>query len=125
MGCASGDGTHAGEKYVVNTQRTLFYKLGPAQSTGPDFALYKGQQLTMQHRQFGFSQVMTEDGQSGYVATEDLAAAPPEPKPERALQGPREERQRRRERAATREEQSQVPAPELPQSAPAGGGFRY
>ena len=27
------------QSYIVNSQRTLFYSYGPAQATGPDFAL--------------------------------------------------------------------------------------
>jgi hypothetical protein len=33
----------------------------------------------MLKREFGFSQVMLANGQTGYVATEDLKLAPPEP----------------------------------------------
>src|SRR5207302_10998678 len=63
----SAKNPHAGERYAVNTSRTQFYKYGPAQATGPDFALYKGQQVTMLRRAFGYSQVTTDDGQAGYV----------------------------------------------------------
>ncbi|MEI7776883.1 MAG: hypothetical protein WCK17_19165, partial [Verrucomicrobiota bacterium] len=34
----------------------------------------------MLRKEFGYSRVMTESGQTGYVATEDIVPAPPEPK---------------------------------------------
>ena len=124
----SGPGSHAGENYVVNSQRTSFFKYGPAQASGPDFALTKGQRLTMLSRQFGYSHVAMDSGQSGYVATEDLAPAPPESNPSPSpTPAPNlntsAERPERRERAPTREEEAQVPLPDLPQgrSSPAPG----
>lgn len=134
--CTSG--THSGERYAVNSQRTLFYKYGPAQATGPDLALYKGQQITMQSRAFGYSRVMTDDGQSGYVATEDLIPAPPppEPSPTPALASARNNSNRTRSnssgqshgRRPTHEEESQVPEPDLPKLKlipPPELNFRY
>ncbi|MEA3188495.1 MAG: hypothetical protein QOD99_2325 [Chthoniobacter sp.] len=103
-------GGHAGEKYVVNSQRTLFYRFGPAQSNGPDFALYKGQRLTMLSQQFGYSHITTEDGQLGYVSTEDIAPAPPEPTPSPTPARRKSEPANR----ATIEEQKLVPLPPLP-----------
>ena len=66
-----------GKHYVVNTQRTLFYKYGPAQATAEDIALYKGQRVTMLSRQFGYSHVAAGGWQDGYISTEDLVTAPP------------------------------------------------
>ncbi|SRR5581483_1644217 len=124
-GCAnSGAGVHAGEKYVVNKAQTLFYKYGPAQPAGPDFTLAKGRQVTMLSRQFGYSSVALEDGQSGYVPTDDLAPAPPEERPTPSPET--KHTARRRERAPTREEESQVPLPELPQTKSGSNPpFRY
>lgn len=127
-GCASGSaGAHVGEKFAVNTQRTLFFKFGPAQTTGPDFALYKGQRVTMLSYQFGYSHVATDDGQSGYVSTDDITAAPPDPKAPATSATTRGGRPVRRERAPTREEQARVPLPDLPDRKPHPGspGFRY
>lgn len=119
---------------MVNAQRTQFYRYGPAQGTGPDAVLYKGQKLTMLSYQFGYCHVATDDGQSGYVATEDVIAAPPEPKP---LPAPapafskKNTAQNRRSKSAgrrpTREEEARVPLPELPETKPPPGapGFRY
>jgi hypothetical protein len=130
-------GTHSGERYAVNSQRTLFYKYGPAQATGPDLALYKGQQVTMQSRAFGYSHITTDDGQSGYVATEDLIPAPPPPEPLptptlASTHGSSNRRSRNSEqthgRRPSREEESQVPAPDLPKlklTPPPELNFRY
>ena len=81
-GCASvGPGVHAGDPYMVNTQRTLFYSYGPAQASGPDFALDHGARVTMLSYDYGYSHVaVVGTGQSGYVATEDLIPALPLPK---------------------------------------------
>ena len=140
FGCGSaGAGAHAGERYAVNTQRTLFYKYGPAQSTGPDFALYKGQTVTMLSRAFGYSHVATVEGQSGYVATEDLVLAPPEqqlaPTSQAGSRGGEGATKRGKTsgssasggRRPTRSEEATVPPPELPQSKPSTHtpGFRY
>jgi len=66
---------------MVTTKNAEFYKYGPAQAFGADFKLTQGQKLTMLERQYGYSRVMLDDGTSGYVATEELKQAPPEPPP--------------------------------------------
>jgi hypothetical protein len=65
--------------YVVKAQSTAFYKFGPAQQGGPDLSLKKGAQVVMVERSFGYSRVTDEDGDAGYVATEDIAPAPEQP----------------------------------------------
>jgi uncharacterized protein YgiM (DUF1202 family) len=67
-----------GSVYVANT-RAPFYKYGPAQSFGADFSLLQGQRVTMNERSFGYSRVTTAEGITGYVATDQLTLAPPEP----------------------------------------------
>jgi hypothetical protein len=64
--------------YVVSVPKCAFYKYGPAQSFGPDLQLAQGRQLTVLQRSFGFSHVMTDDGTTGYVATDEIKPAPPE-----------------------------------------------
>lgn len=78
----------AGGAYVVTASKANFFKYGPAQGAGPDFNLLKGQRVTMVKREFGFSKVQTAEGETGYVATEELAVAPPEVAPAVALPGP-------------------------------------
>ena len=79
----------AGSSFVVSTQRAQFYKYGPAQSFGADFVLPKGQRVIMLQRSFGFSKVMTEDGTSGWIASEELAPAPPLPRKSSLMAGRR------------------------------------
>jgi len=66
---------------MVGVKKSPFYKYGPAQAFGPDFALPQGQRLTLIDQSFGFSRVMTDDGISGFMPTEDLVPATPEPAP--------------------------------------------
>ena len=68
--------------YTVRVATPIF-RYGPAQSFGPDFSLQAGQHVIMLSKEFGYSRIMTDDGQSGYVATEDLVVStpPPPPKP--------------------------------------------
>ena len=90
-----------GSRFQVSTQSAQFFKYGPAQSFGADFVLPKGQRVIMLERSFGFSRVMTEDGIAGWIASEDISPAPPEPRrtattgrrsssgPERMYSGPK------------------------------------
>jgi hypothetical protein len=92
-----------GSRFLVSAQSAQFYKYGPAQSFGADFVLPKGQRVIMLDRSFGFSRVMTEDGITGWVASEELSPAPPEPRrsvatasrrgggPDRMYSGPRKQ----------------------------------
>jgi len=75
-GCSSGGG--APGRYVVTSAKSPFYKYGPAQTFGPDFALDRGQKVTVVQSSFGFAKVTTDDGTSGYMPTDDLAPAPAE-----------------------------------------------
>ena len=93
-----------GSRFLVSAHSAQFYKYGPAQSFGADFVLPKGQRLIMLDRSFGFSRVMTDDGITGWVASEELSPAPPEPRrsvvtasrrggtaPDRMYSGPRKQ----------------------------------
>lgn len=75
------DGKPKSGAYVIIAPSSEFYKYGPAQSFGPDISLHRGDEVTLLKRSFGYSHIMLADGMSGYVATEDLAAAPPSMKP--------------------------------------------
>ena len=70
-GCASTDPTGGAGHYEIRTDTPMF-RYGPAQSFGPDFSLKQGTHVVMVRRDFGYSRVMTDEGQTGYVATEDL-----------------------------------------------------
>jgi hypothetical protein len=66
-------------RYAVTSVKAPFYKYGPAQAFGADFALARGQHVTMVERGFGFSRVLTEDGVTGFVSTDDIAPSPEPP----------------------------------------------
>jgi hypothetical protein len=79
-GCATPkEAVLPGSKYIVTAKRTAFYKYGPAQAFGADFQLNKDQRVTILERSFGYSHVTTADNVTGYVASEDLKPAPPDP----------------------------------------------
>jgi len=126
-----GPGSKAGEPYLVNTQRTLFYSYGPAQATGPDFALYHGQRVTMLSHEYGYSHIAVEGtGKSGYVATEDLVPAPPSPHPSPTAAPAGHHRHGGKTgnfRPPTPDEESRIPLPEFPEAKPPPGAppFRY
>jgi hypothetical protein len=133
-GCstATGPGTHAGDAYMVKSQRTAFYSFGPAQPSGPDFALNHGARVTMLSYDYGYSHVAVEGTrQSGYVATDDLTPAPPLPAPSPsallALSRARHRHGGDESQLPTPEEESQIPLPEFPESKPPPGApaFRY
>lgn len=64
-------------KMVVVLESTPFYRKGPAQGTGPDLSLAKGDEVEVLRKEFGFSFVRIEDGQNGYIANESIKPAPP------------------------------------------------
>ena len=90
-GCSSTPAPRGG-RWVVTAPQAEFFRHGPAQAAklpaelrptftlpndaGPDFQLPRGAVVTMLRREFGFSRVATEDGQTGYVANEQLKPAP-------------------------------------------------
>jgi hypothetical protein len=117
----------------VNAQRTLFYSFGPAQATGPDFALSYGQRLTMLSYEYGYSHVAIQaTGQTGYVPTEDVAPAPSPAQPGPAASPAPSAHHRHgastgSNRPPTPAEQSQIPLPDFPETQPPPGTppFRY
>lgn len=71
-----------GERYASITRAGApFYQYGPAQPSGPDFYLNRGDLVRQVRRESGFSQVQLESGQTGYVANKYLANAPAPPPP--------------------------------------------
>lgn len=70
-GCNSMDVAANTGHYEVRVETPMF-RYGPAQSFGPDFTLKQGQHVVLMRKDYGYSRVMTDDGQSGYVATEDI-----------------------------------------------------
>lgn len=64
-------------KMVVSVDRTPFFHNGPAQGSGPDLSLIKGDAVEVLRKEIGYSFVRIEDGQNGYVANEALAPVAP------------------------------------------------
>jgi hypothetical protein len=80
-GCSTAPAS-TGTRAMVAVPQTAFYKYGPAQSFGPDFLLTQNAKVTVLKRDWAFTRVLMEDGTAGYIASEDLKAAPPEPPPQ-------------------------------------------
>lgn len=82
-GCSSSNPSASaanGTRYIVTADSTSFFKYGPAQQGGADYILQKGRQVELVERHYGFSRVRTDDGDTGYVPTDDLSPAPEEPR---------------------------------------------
>ena len=78
VGCATQtfDPANAPE-FLVQSDYTPFYSIGPGQERGPDASLQRGERVKMLRREFGFSYVAINDGRAGYIANEEIVAAPP------------------------------------------------
>ena len=76
-GCTSSitQGT-IGDWYAVTAPETPFYRYGPQQGNGPDSQLPKDSIMKIIRPSFGFVKVKLQDGESGYVASEDIGVAP-------------------------------------------------
>jgi len=72
---------------VVVTDYASFYRLGPQQAGGPDRTLRNGERVMLLRKEFGYTRVQLSDDQIGYIANEDLQAAPPEPRRRRGESG--------------------------------------
>jgi hypothetical protein len=73
--------------YNVKADRTRIFLFAPGHTSEGDVILTKGQELVVLRKEYGYSHVMTVDGQKGYVATNDI-----EPKPGRMTAGAGSER---------------------------------
>jgi len=69
----------SGDTQVVRDYAS-FYRLGPQQAGGADRSLRTGERVMLHRKQFGYSRVQLDNGQIGYMANEDIQAAPPEPR---------------------------------------------
>ena len=101
-GCASAikpklSGTTGGW-YSVAANQTPFYRYGPQQGNGPDMQLPRDSIMKVIRPSFGYVKVQLQDGENGYVASEDIRPAaaalvaeklapPPTPTPSFAGQG--------------------------------------
>ena len=71
-------GSNAGQYYVVSAKETEFVHYGPQQANGPDQKLAQGTLVMLLRPAFGYSKVQLSNGVEGYVASQDIHAAPPE-----------------------------------------------
>jgi len=55
-----------------------FYLYGPQQGNGPDRKLPQDTLMMLIRPSFGYSKVQLMNGQQGYVASQDIRAAPPQ-----------------------------------------------
>ena len=101
-GCASAlkpvlSGT-TGSWYSVAADKTPFYRYGPQQGNGADKQLPHDSIMKVIRPSFGYVKVQLQDGEDGYVASEDIRPAaatlvaeklapPPTPAPTYAGQG--------------------------------------
>jgi hypothetical protein len=67
----------SGKAYCVTASSTAFFKYGPQQGIGADKYLSKDTLLTVLRPAFGYYKVQLLNGEEGYVASEDVAVAPP------------------------------------------------
>ena len=61
--------------YAVSADATPFYHYGPQQGNGPDMQLPKDSIMKVIRPSFGYVKVQLQDGQNGYVASEDIRPA--------------------------------------------------
>ncbi|MFL6541625.1 MAG: hypothetical protein ACJ8I9_00525 [Chthoniobacterales bacterium] len=80
-GCSS-TGTHAvsksdGKVYAVTAENADFFRVSPQQGNGPDRTLPRNTLVRLIRPSWGFSKVQVlDDNQQGYIATDDISAAP-------------------------------------------------
>jgi hypothetical protein len=78
-GCASAlkpalSGT-TGSWFSVAANQTPFYHYGPQQGNGPDKQLGRDSIMQVIRPSFGYVKVQLQDGENGYVASEDIHPA--------------------------------------------------
>src|SRR2546421_316177 len=80
--CSTSDSTaptasNSGKYYAVSVKQAEFYFYGPQQANGPDQKLPQDTLVMLIRPSFGYSKVKLMNGQQGYVASQDIRAAPP------------------------------------------------
>jgi len=77
-GQTGATGANNGQYYVVSAKEAEFYHYGPQQANGPDEKLAEGTLVMLIRPAFGYSKVQLSNGLQGYMASQDIHAAPPE-----------------------------------------------
>jgi hypothetical protein len=75
---AAPTASNSGKYYAVSVKRAEFYLYGPQQGNGPDRKLPQDTLVMLIRPSFGYSKVQLMNGQQGYVASQDIRAAPPQ-----------------------------------------------
>ncbi len=80
LGCAAGKKADAtastiGGWYSVTAMQTPFYHYGPQQGNGPDTQLPRDAIMKVIRPSFGYVKVQLQDGERGYVASDDISPA--------------------------------------------------
>jgi hypothetical protein len=75
---AAPTASSSGKYYAVSVKEAEFYRYGPQQGNGPDEKLPQDTLVMLIRPSFGYSKVQLMNGQQGYVASQDIRAAPPE-----------------------------------------------
>lgn len=68
-------GAAKAKRFAVTAESADFYHYGPQQGNGPDKKLDKGTLLTLIRSSFGYCKVKLPDGETGFVAKEDIGTA--------------------------------------------------
>ena len=120
---ASAAASNSGQYYVVSARKAAFFRYGPQQANGPDEKLAQGTLVTVMRPAFGYSKIQLSNGLQGYVATQDIHAAPPEvvqaaTNPNPPVTGATESNRQARFRYNTVDPRFLPPPPPLPEDQP-------
>lgn len=115
--------SNSGQYFMVSARKALFYLYGPQQASSPDGKLPQGTLMTLIRPAFGYSKVQLLTGLQGYVATQDIQAAPPEvvqarTHPNRPLAGTSESNRHSRFHDNIADPRFLPPPPPLPEDQP-------
>ena len=115
--------SNSGQYYVVSAREAKFFHYGPQQATGPDEKLAQGTLVTLIRPEFGYRKIQLSNGLQGYVAGQDIHAAPPEvvqaaTNPNPTVSGTSEPNRNRRSRRNMVDPRFLPPPPALPEDEP-------
>jgi hypothetical protein len=74
---SSATAATSGPWYSVTAAQTPFYHYGPKQGNGPDSQLPRDSIMKVILPSFGYVKVQLQDGENGYVSSEDIGPANP------------------------------------------------
>ena len=118
--------------YSVTAVQTPFYHYGPQQGKGPDSQLPRDSIMKVIRPSFGYVKVQLQDGENGYVASEDIGPANPSVVAEKLAPSPppdpvianQDQGQEEQFQLNSNDPRLIAPPEPLPEASPAPG-FRY